>query len=135
MARKQIIYTATAKDGRDSGKAYQITEMPAAKAEKWAARVMLSMSRNGVNIPDDIAQSGLAGLIAFGIRAICSMSFEDAEPLMDEMFKCVVAVPNPARPELTRGLIDDDIEEVNTRLILRKEIFKLHTEFFFSAGV
>ena len=130
MTRKVITFTST--DGRDAGKVFQITEMPASKAEKWATRALLAMARNGVDIPDDIASSGLAGIAAFTIKAICGMSFEEAEPLLDEMFGCIQFVTSA---DIVRKLMEQDIEEIATRVKLRKEVFKLHTDPFFSAGV
>jgi hypothetical protein len=115
--------------GRDFGKVFQLTEMPAAKAEKWAARAFLALARNGVDIPDNIAEAGLAGIAMLGIKAFGSMNFADAEPLLDEMFQCIAIIPDPAKPQVVRALIDDDIEEIATRLRLRKEVFSLHVDF------
>jgi hypothetical protein len=139
MARKTKTIIIEA-EGRDAGKMFVLNEMSATQAEKWAARVLLAIAKSGVDVPDDIASSGLAGVAAFGIKAIGGMSFVDAEPLLDEMFSMVSFVPDPARPTIKRGyggvgpLIDDDIEEVSTRLMLRKELFFLHTSFFTSVA-
>lgn len=46
------------------------------------------------------------------------------------MFECITIIPDPSKPNVTRALIEDDIEEVATRLKLRIEIFKLHVDFF-----
>lgn len=133
MARKTVNYTVS-DSNRDNGKCYVIREMSASQAEAWATRVFLAMAKNGFDIPDDIANSGMAGVASFGIRAVCGMSFDEAKPLLDEMMTCVKIMPDAGRPEVTRGLIEDDIEEVVTRLKLRKEIFKLHTDFFFTGN-
>lgn len=134
MARKQhTIVVETA--GRDCGKMFVLNEMPATQAEKWAARALLAMAKSGMEIPDDIANAGLAGVAAMGIKALGGMSFVDAEPLLDEMFDMVSFVPDPARPAIKRGyggvgpIIEDDIEEISTRLRLRKELFFLHVNF------
>ena len=120
--------------GRDHGKVFRLTELPALQAEKWAVRAFLAMSHNGIEIPEDIANSGLAGIAAIGIKAIGAMAFSDAEPLLDEMFTCVSIIPDAARPNVVRALIADDIEEVGTRFRLRKEVFALHTDFFKAAA-
>jgi len=133
MARKVIEYTVL-DEGRDQGKVFQIREMSASQAEMWAARALFAMARNGIDIPDDIAESGVAGLASFGVKAICGMSFDDAQPLLNEMMQCVKVMPDPNRPEVVRALIEDDIEEIGTRLKLRKEVLKLHTDFFFGAN-
>jgi hypothetical protein len=36
---------------RDKGKRFKITEMPAMKAEKWAARFFLALAKSGIDIP------------------------------------------------------------------------------------
>src|SRR4051794_35635287 len=102
MARKQHAIVIEA-DGRDKGKTFVLNEMPATQAEKWAARALLAMAKSGVEVPDDIASSGLAGVAAMGIKALGGMSFEDAEPLLDEMFAMVSFIPDPARPTIKRG--------------------------------
>lgn len=127
MARKTKIITITA-EGRDRGRAYLITEMPAAQAEKWAARAFLALARSGVQMPDEVSGAGFAGLALMGLRALSGLRFEDAEPLMDEMFGCVAFLPD-GRAELRRPLMEDEIEEVATRLHLREEVLELHTGF------
>jgi hypothetical protein len=84
-----------------------------------------------VAIPDNIAQAGLAGIAALGVNALSKLSFDAAKPLLDEMFDCVQIQPSP---KVVRALVDDDIEDVSTRLVLRREIFKLHIDFFTDAG-
>jgi len=132
MARKKLDVTISA-EGRDFGKVFRIHEMPASQAERWAIRAFLAMAKSGVDVPDDVADAGMAGLAAFGLKALSGVSFELAGPLMDEMFECVKIVPDPKKPMIERALIEDDIEEVKTRLYLRKEIFTLHTGFFSGA--
>lgn len=115
--------------GRDNGKVFRITEMPAMKAEKWAMRALLAVGKSGVDIPDNVAGGGVAGLAAVGLKALMSIPWELAEPLLDEMMQCIQYLPDPNAPERVRPLIDDDIEEVKTRLTLRNEVFQLHTGF------
>jgi hypothetical protein len=133
MARKTLTITIDT-NGRDQGKTYLLREMPSSQAEKWAARALLAMAKSGVEVPDDIATAGLAGVAALGIKALGGMAFEDAEPLLDEMFACISFIPDPSRPQVVRGLIEDDIEEISTRLRLRKEVFFLHVNFSMPAA-
>lgn len=133
MARKTVVYTV-ADTGRDHDKAFLLTEMPASKAEKWAARAMFAMASNGIEIPDDVMNAGFAGLATFGVSLMGKLPFDVADVLLDEMFACVVRVPNIDKPNVTRALIEDDIEEVLTRVKLRMELFKLHADFFPTAG-
>lgn len=133
MARKVVTFTVKSK-GRDLGKSFVLTEMSAAQAEKWAARAMLAMMRGGVQIPDNIVEMGFAGLAVVGLKSMENMPWELAEPLMDEMWGCVAYIPDAGKPEVVRKVIDDDIEEVKTRFDIRREILKLHIDFFTSAA-
>ncbi len=129
MARKTRHVTIT-EEGRDKGKVYLLTEMPSWQAEKWAARAFLALAKSGIEVPDNIAQAGFAGLAVVGFRALSAMHWEEAEPLMDEMMECVKIVRNPENASLAFPLqMDEDIEEVATRVKLRMELFELHTGF------
>jgi len=128
MARKTKVVMIEA-EGRDQGKHFLLTELPASQAERWATRALMAMGKSGVEIPDGIERAGIAGLAMIGLRALVGMPFEDAQPLLDEMFTCIQIIPDPARPQVHRYLIEDDIEEVATRLLLRQEVIELHTGF------
>jgi hypothetical protein len=130
MARKTETWVAT--EGRDKGKHFVITEMSAARAEKWATRALLAIGRAGVDLPDDLASAGMAALAYAGLKAITSCAFEDAEPLLDEMMQCVTIQPDP-KLEFTRGTIEDDFEEVATLVQLRDRVFGLHVGFSIAA--
>lgn len=128
MARKTKI-SVVQLDGRDKGKHFLITEMPASQAEKWAARAIFALGRSGVEVPPDMMGAGMGLIAVFGIQAIAQLRYEDAEPLMDEMFGCIQVLPDSKKPEIVRPLIEDDIEEVATRAWLRSEVIELHTGF------
>lgn len=149
--RKEKSITITA-DGRDQGKRFHIREMSATRAEDWAIRLMLAMGASGIQIPDGLARHGMAGLMVAlqsggkvademlgtvltglrvaGIYNLLRMPYELAKPLLDEMLGCVQII----EPAITRGLTEGDIEEVTTLLLLRKEVWELHTGFFPVAG-
>ena len=132
MARREKDVRITA-EGRDKGKIFRITEMPASQAEYWAARAFLAMARSGVDLPDNAVASGMAGLASFGFQAMCHVSFSEAEPLMNEMFACISFVPDEGIPP--RRLIEEDIEEIKTRIDLRAEVLELHTGFSITAAL
>lgn len=129
MARKEIYFTVEDK-GRDLGKVFFIKEMAASQAEWWAIRAGLAMAKNGVNLPDNFSDMGMAGMAKVGLEMVAQISPDEARPLLDELMKCIQAVPDPANQSIKRALIDDDTEEVMTRLKLRSEVFKLHVDFF-----
>jgi hypothetical protein len=133
MARKTIDYVEQG-NGRDKGKVFRITELPAEDAEEWGARAVFALMNAGVDIPDDVAKQGLAGLAAIGVAALTKVPFDQAKPLFEKMMQCVTFIPDPSRPQVSRALFADDIEEVSTRLKLRKEIVMLHLSFFTDAS-
>ena len=128
MARKTLNYTIK-EEGRDKGKQFLITEMSALSAAKWACKVFLAVAASGVELPEGAEQAGLAGLAAIGVRMLAKLRWEDAEPLFDEVMQCIQVVPDPSRPHVVRSLIEEDIEEVQTHFILRKEIIGIHLGF------
>lgn len=134
MARNTATYTVTDAN-RDNGKTFLITEMPAAQAEAWAMRAILALMDGKVELPEGIELEGMAGLAKLGIKALAGLRWEVAEPLMKEMFDCIQIIPDPSRPQIVRPLIDQDIEEITTRVKLRGEVWALHTGFSVTAAL
>lgn len=126
--RRTKVVTIT-DEGRDKGKTFLLEEMPAAQAEEWAARALLAVTNAGIDLPDDMEGAGMAAIAVMGLKALVKVKFDDVRPLMVEMMQCVRYAPDPAHPEVVRALLDDDIEEVATRVQLRAEVFSLHTGF------
>lgn len=133
MARNVKRITIEA-DGRDQGKVFVLREMPASQAEKWAMRALLSVARSGIDIGQAAGQ-GMQGIALMGVSALLAASWEDAEPLLDEMMSCIEIQPDPTKPNIVRPLIEDDIEEVRTRINLRREVLELHVGFSLSGVV
>lgn len=126
MTRKTAVVTIESR-GRDKGKVFVLTELPTYESEEWAGRALFALMGAGVEIPDNIAEAGLAGVAAMGIKALTKLSYDAAKPLLDKMLECIQIQPSPS---VTRALIDGDIEEVSTMIKLRKEILNLHLSFF-----
>jgi len=103
--------------------------MSALHAERWAMRALFAIARAGIEIPDDIAASGIAGIKAMGMKILAQVDFDDAEPLRQELLECVQIIPDPRNPSFMRSNIESDIEEISTFLKLRAEVFNLHTNF------
>lgn len=132
MARKTEFVSIPADYGRDVGKMFLLTEMPASKAETWATRAILAVTRAGIDLDVDPG-SGMSGVMAAGVQSVVrglgGISMEDVQPLLDEMMTCIQAIPDPAAPNVARYLVEDDIEEVRTRLYLRERVLSLHVGF------
>jgi len=128
MARRTVTVKIT-EEGRDRGKTFHITEMPAVQAEAWAIRALLALATN-INVTDDEAARGMAQLSTMSmVKIAAGMDYEDARPLMEELMACVQIVPDPSRPDVMRSDIVHDVEEVATLMKLKLETYKLHTSF------
>lgn len=127
MPRREATVVIDA-EGRDRGKIFRLTELPAEQGEEWATRLLLALGKSGVDVPEGIFAMGMAGIAAVGIRAMGNLPWEVAKPLMQEMMACVQIQPGPDS-KIVRRLIADDIEEVSTRLRLRDEVIQLHMGF------
>ena len=128
MARNTANYTVT-DEGRDQGKVFVLTEMPASRADSWAMRALLALMAGGVEVPPGFDRMGMAAMAEMGIKALVGLKWEVAEPLLAEMWSCVQIMPDPTKPHVIRNLIEEDIEEITTRIKLRAEVWKLHTGF------
>ena len=131
--RKTLTYTV-ADEGRDNGKVFLLTEMSAAEAEDWALQAFFALMNAGIEIPDDIANMGFAGIAAIGLKALGKVPFFMAEPLLKKIMECVKVIPDPSQQNVIRPLIDSDIEEAITLIKLKKAVFDLHTSFFTRAA-
>lgn len=130
MSRKSK--TVVIQSDRDAGKVFLITEMPASQAEKWGIRAAAVVIQVGFDMPEE---AGWNALLAAGFQAFLQGPWAQVEPLLDEVFACVQAVPDPGVPERTRSLVESDIEEIATRIRLRDEVFELHSGFSVAASL
>lgn len=130
MARKTLRVTVS-EEGRDKGKTFVLTELPADQAERWFIRAMLAMVQSGADISPEVLASGAAAFAAIGIQALGGVTWPALEPLLDEMFECVQIQPPDSRlqPQAVVGGINSPIEEVSTRFALRVAVLELHLGF------
>lgn len=113
--------------GRDSARVYRITEMPAFRAEKWAIRALWLIAGTGSDLPESLDNVPFAEFVRRGFTALFKVDFKDAEPLLHELLLCAEMVTKAGVRKL---ILNDDFEDPRTLLLLRKEIFALHTDFF-----
>ncbi len=131
-------------EGRDEGKVFILQEMNARQAEEWALRALEAVAQRS-DIPVGLVNAGMLGVFILGLKPVLAAPFSMSKPLLDEMFeRCLSIQPDPNKPEILRGagtalikavgpLIDEDTEEVSTRIFLRDQIFELHTGFSLAA--
>lgn len=129
MARKTQTLVIL-EDGRDKGKIFVLTEMAADAAERWALRALFALANTGIDLPDDVASGGMAGVATVGLRALGKLPYAAAEPLLGEMLRCAKYRHAPDLP--LQEIFSGDacqIEEARTFLTLRMAIFELHVGF------
>lgn len=111
--------------------------MSADKAERWAIRMVLALTNANVEVPEGSLQAGMSGIAAIlaqGVRNLAGLKFEAVSDLLDEMMTCVQYQPAanlPPQPLWTGD--NSQIEEVRTRLSLRMEVLELHLGFSLAA--
>lgn len=117
--------------GRDVGRRYQLTELPADQAEWWAIRAGRALAVAGVQLPDDWENAGMATIALAGFAALAHMPEQTLKDLLDEMFTCVKYLPENAKIMPQALIIGDgsQIEEIRTRWQLRRALYYLHTGF------
>lgn len=116
---------------RDLNKIFKITEWPAARAERWALRMLLATNKGGGELPLNLAGLGMEGIAIIGINTFLRGNISDDVllPLIDELLECVEAIRDIKHPEIATKLTPDDIEEPATRMWLRGEVLSLHLNF------
>lgn len=126
----------TLTDGRDKGRTFLLTEMPADQGERWALRALLAISRSGVEVPPGLFETGWAGLASImpylfviGFQGLAGAKWDELEPLLTEMMSCVQYVPGYGHP--AQAIKDGtlcQIEEVKSFLKLRRMVLELHLD-------
>jgi len=130
MARLTKLYTCDDKCGRDSGKQFLITEMPAAQSEDWGYRAILCLLNAGIDIPKNAQKLGMMAVVsAVFSKTVGNIDYHSLKPLLNELLDCIKIIPDPKQPNVIRELIQDDIEEPVTLAKLRKEALMLHLDF------
>jgi hypothetical protein len=125
---KRVTITA---EGRDKGKTFIITELPADQAERWAIRAFLGMIQSGVEVSPETMAGGMASFAALGVQALGGITWEILDPLLTEMWTCVECQPPNAKvlPQPIAEGVNSQIEEVQTRLALRLSVLEIHMGF------
>lgn len=118
---------------RDLGKRFVLTEWSAERAETWGIRMMLAFNRSAGEIPLELRGIGMEGVAILGINTFLrgNIQADEIVPLLNELLECVQIIRDPGKgPDYATQLVSpDDIEDVATRLWLRSEVLRLHTNF------
>lgn len=125
--RKQV--DITIEKGRDAGKTFTITEMPATQGEKWATRALGVLGHSGLGIAS-------LGKIPFDeiFQKVLSASPTEVEPLMDELLACASFVKDGQSIKMQGNMIDSVIEDISTIFKLKLEALKVNLGFLGIGG-
>lgn len=120
-----------ASEGRDKGKNFILTEMPADQGERLANRIVFALLNTGAAIPDEAIGAGWAALAALGLQAIGLLKAETVQAILDEAWTASVMYEHsPKIPlQLITSGVNSQIEEVKTRYEIHLALWKLHTGF------
>lgn len=130
----------TIEKGRDAGKTFKITEMPASRLEKWAARALLAVFAGEVpsNLASMAKASNAAALVTGVMEGLGAIRWEAVEPLYDELLTCIARVPDPANTAnvvpLLPSNVDAHVQDVGTLLRLRAAALEECFAFFGDGG-
>lgn len=131
--RKEKDFDATV--GRDNGKKFKLTEMPAERAFDWGTKALLAMAKSGVSIPENIVEQGMAGVAMVAFKTVGGLEFMSIHELRRDLMACVQIYtpgsPTHARPPTGQ----DDIEEPQTIFQLCQEVIELHLGFSVAEGL
>lgn len=124
MARKSA--TITIDEGRDAGKSFVITEMPAKQWFDWSRRALIMVSRESF-LPNNVKMGdGIAGMAETGFAAL--LFCENASSLLDELMGCI-KFKTPTDNSALRDLIESDTEDAETITKLLQSTYNLHMDF------
>ena len=146
MARKTK--TLVIESGRDQGKSFLITEMPVTRADKWANTALLAMLRGGVDVgsvnfgliadtlqkkegdaPEIDSMGGMLELARITIAGLGNVTETVGQELLDQLINDCAQVISSGGVVRQMLSIDDEIEDLKTLWMLRKESFLLHIDF------
>jgi hypothetical protein len=120
---------------RDAGKVFLITEWPAERAEEWAFRALIGYNRGGGQVPVEAISGGMEAVFWLGVNTFLRGQMQAAEviPILNELMECIKIIrdPNTKGPDgpVAHDVLPGDIEEIKTRLWLRSEVLRVHTNF------
>lgn len=112
-------------DGQE--KTFSIEQMPATKAERWLFKLILLIGGNA-NVENLQDISGF-------LSAVADKPYERVEELLNELLLCVSHVTDGGiTTQLTPGIVDDHVKEMNNLMKLQMEAFSFNN-FFPKSGL
>lgn len=130
--------TVTIDKGRDAGKKFKITEMPAIQADEWAHRLVYEAAKSGLDLKNvdvlNLDTKSMKGMIEIGAMVFSilgriehTVSREMKFELLD---KCVRIIPTGG--EARECDWSQEINEATTFTVLAGHVIGLHVDFLMS---
>lgn len=138
MRKSEVVEVPSEWGGRDAGKKFLITEWSADRAEHWAIRCLIAYNRGGGQVPMEAIGGGMEAIFLLGVNTFLRGQMQASEviPILDELMECVKIIRDPKARAPDGSIIasdiipgGEDIAEAKTRLWLRSEVIRLHTNF------
>ena len=126
--RKEKEITIT--EGRDAGKTFKITEMPATQADRWATKALCLVGKSGCSIIDLFNKMSNGGIL----NVLGDLGYDGAEPLFEELLNCCSFKQDGVYVQMKGSMIDSVIEDWTTIFRLRKEAYDLTMNFLELGG-
>lgn len=108
-------------EGRDAGKVFKITEMPAFQMDRWATRALIALGKS--------KRGGIISLGSMSLQdifsALADVDYETTEPLLQELLECCAFVKDGQSIVLTKDMVDGIVEDWTTLFKLRMEALAL----------
>lgn len=133
-------------DDRGTSLTFKIREMPALKLESWILRAVMLLASSGLldrklaakakeaanSMQTAEAMSSVGSFVTeHGLKALGSVDYEKAEPLLAELLACCSRVDGGVEQRLDNPVVVEGIiSDVRTLFKLRKEAFALNFDFF-----
>lgn len=133
-------------DDRGTSLTFKIKEMPALKLESWILRAVMLLAGSGLldkeladrakeaanSMQTAEAMSSVGSFVTeHGLKALASVEYEKAEPLLAELLACCSRVDGGVEQRLDNPVVVEGIiSDVRTLFKLRKEAFALNFDFF-----
>lgn len=125
----------TIEKGRDAGKTFEITEMPAIQADDWAHDLLYNASMSGMDLKNvdvlNLNTNSMAGMIEVGamVASIIGRIPKDDSKRMkfDLLDRCVKIVPTGGNPRACQW--DSEIKDFQNFTILFGHAVGIHINF------
>lgn len=127
--------TVTLENGRDKGKVFEITEMPAIQADEWAHRLIEQAANSGVDLKNvdvlEMNTQSMQGMVEIGVAVFTilgRMNYQiSREMKFDLLDRCVRIVPTGGQPR--ECLWNDELKEFASYTILAAHAIGIHIDF------